>query len=693
MNIPNRSIPKQTQLFYGADYNPDQWQHAPEILERDIELMKQAGVTSASVGIFAWTALEPEEGRYTFEWLDRVMDRFAQEGMFVFLATPSGSKPMWLSEKYPEVRRVNQDGIRDRSGGRHNHCMSSQVYRAKTAQMNRALAERYQNHPALALWHVGNEFSGECHCQLCRTGFQEWLKAKYQTLEALNEAWWSNFWNHTFTDWSQVPTFDESIDGLSLDWLRFTNDQHVSFFRNEMVPLRELTPHVPCTTNFMGTHEGTNYWQWSEHLDVISNDLYPMPDDREHTWQQSIASDFIHSLMRGMSGGKPWMLLECSPSSVNWGQINKLKRPGVHRQEVLQAVANGADTIHYFQWRKGRGGFEKYHGAVVDHEGSDRGRVYQECAAVGSELASLESLCQQDLPKGDVAIVYDWESRWALNASCGPKKAEAVHPYPSDIYTEACQAHYRALTVAGQSVDVLSAQSEFTDYKVLVIPALYMVSDALGARLQAFVDRGGILVGSYLTGYVDEMNRCHLGGFPGAGLRDTFGIWNEEVDYLHDETEVLIAAESGEAYPDAAKDIVEVLHADSAEVLARTASEFYSGSPIVTRKQSGAGAAYYVGAKLGDGGLNAFYQQLLSAHDLHSNLQMIMPEGVVLRQRESAQGRLTFLFNYKREAQSIELLDQSLRDLATGDLLSGHVELQPYASHVCVAEEGSNIAV
>ena len=693
MNIPNRSIPKQTQLFYGADYNPDQWQHAPEILERDIELMKQAGVTSASIGIFAWTALEPEEGRYTFEWLDRVMDRFAQEGMFVFLATPSGSKPMWLSEKYPEVRRVNQDGIRDRSGGRHNHCMSSQVYRAKTAQMNRALAERYQNHPALALWHVGNEFSGECHCQLCRTGFQEWLKAKYQTLEALNEAWWSNFWNHTFTDWSQVPTFDESIDGLSLDWLRFTNDQHVSFFRNEMVPLRELTPHVPCTTNFMGTYEGANYWQWSEHLDVISNDLYPMPDDREHTWQQSIASDFIHSLMRGMSGGKPWMLLECSPSSVNWGQINKLKRPGVHRQEVLQAVANGADTIHYFQWRKGRGGFEKYHGAVVDHEGSDRGRVYQECAAVGSELASLESLCQQDLPKSDVAIVYDWESRWALNASCGPKKAEAVHPYPSDIYTEACQAHYRALTVAGQSVDVLSAQSEFTDYKVLVIPALYMVSDALGARLKAFVDRGGILVGSYLTGYVDEMNRCHLGGFPGAGLRDTFGIWNEEVDYLHDETEVLIAAESGEAYPDAAKDIVEVLHADSAEVLARTASEFYSGSPIVTRKQSGAGAAYYVGAKLGDGGLNAFYQQLLSAHDLHSNLKMIMPEGVVLRQRESVQGRLTFLFNYKREAQSIELLDQSLRDLATGDLLSGHVELQPYASHVCVAEEGSNIAV
>ena len=686
MSIPKGSIPKQTQLFYGADYNPDQWQHAPEILDRDIELMKQAGVTSASVGIFAWTALEPEEGRYEFAWLDRVMDRFAQEGMFVFLATPSGSKPTWLSEKYPEVRRVNKNGRRDASGGRHNHCMSSPVYRTKTAQMNRALAERYKNHPALALWHVGNEFSGECHCDACRMNFQKWLKAKYQTLEALNEAWWSNFWNHTFTDWSQIPTFDESIDGLSVDWLRFTNDQHVSFLRNEMAPLRELTPNVPCTTNFMGTHEDTNYWEWSEHLDIISNDLYPMPDDREETWKQSIASDFIHSMMRGMSGGKPWMLLECSPSSVNWGQINKLKRPGAHRQEVLQALANGADTIHYFQWRKGRGGFEKYHGAVVDHEGSDQGRVYQECAAIGSELVSLESLCQQDLPQADIAIVYDWESRWALNASCGPKAAKAIQPYPSDITTEACQAHYRALTVAGQSVDVLSVQSEFTDYKVLVIPALYMVSDALGARLQTFVEQGGILVGSYLTGYVDENNRCHLGGFPGAGLRETFGIWNEEVDYLHDETEVSIVAQLGETYRDVAKDIVEILHAESAEVLARTASEFYKGSPVVTSKQVGLGAAYYVGAKLGDDGLSQFYQQVLSVHALHPKIKMTMPKGVVIRQRESAQGTLAFLFNYKREAQLIELHDQTLRDLATGDLLTGHVELKPYASHVCVID-------
>ena len=229
MDYVKTAIPRQERLFYGADYNPDQWQACPDVLERDIELMKEAGVTSASVGIFSWTSLEPEEGIYEFAWLDRVMDRFAEAGMFVFLATPSGSKPMWLSEKYPEVRRVDKAGKREPSGWRHNHCLSSPVYREKARAINTRLAQRYQKHPALALWHVSNEYSGECHCQSCRAAFQAWLKARYGTLDALNEAWWSAFWNHTFTDWSQIQTNDLSMDGLQLDWLRFVNDQHVSF--------------------------------------------------------------------------------------------------------------------------------------------------------------------------------------------------------------------------------------------------------------------------------------------------------------------------------------------------------------------------------------------------------------------------------------------------------------------------------
>ena len=664
----------QSHFFYGADYNPDQWQNSPDILERDIELMREAGVTSASVGIFSWTSLEPEEGVYEFEWLDRVMDRFAEEGMFVFLATPSGSKPMWMSEKYPEIRRVGRDGVRESSGRRHNHCLSSPLYREKVAAINTQIAGRYKEHPALKLWHIGNEYSGNCHCPNCRTAFQNWLKNRYLSLYALNQAWWAGFWNHTFTKWSQIPTHDPSIDGLELDWLRFTNDQHVSFMLNEMRPLRELTPDVPCTTNFMGTHESTNYWQWAEHLDVISNDLYPLPDDREDTWRHAIRSDFIHSMMRGMSGGKPWMLLECSPSSVNWGEVNKLKRPGAHRQEVLQAVANGASTIHYFQWRKSRGGFEKYHGAVIDHESSNRSRVFKECAAIGAELKELSNLVNFDCPPAEVAMIYDWESRWALNTSRGPKIIDTPGPFPSDLYTETCFDHYEALTRLGISVDFLSTKSDFSDYKVLILPALYLVTDELSAAIREFVRTGGRIIATYLTAYVGETNLCHLGGFPGSGLRDVFGIWNEEIDNLHDTTRVSVSGSiSGKA-----RDVVERIHLEGAKCLAQADSEFYAGHALITKNSFGDGAASYLAARFELPALLLFYKEIKEELNLFSGLLTETPEGVVFRRRESSDGVVGFLFNYSRENRVVDLtvpinLDKNY---------SGPYNMKPYESLV-----------
>ena len=678
MSIPKGTIPKQTQFFYGADYNPDQWQHAPEILERDIELMKQAGVTSASVGIFAWTALEPEEGRYEFAWLNRVMDRFAQEGMFVFLATPSGSKPMWLSEKYPEVCRVNKDGRRDASGWRHNHCMSSPVYREKSRAINAQLALRYKDHPALALWHVGNEYSGECHCELCRTAFQDWLKQRYGSLNALNSAWWSSFWNHTITDWRQIQTADPSIDALQLDWMRFVNDQHVSFMLNEMIPLRELTPDVPCMTNFMGTHESTNYWQWAEHVDIIANDLYPMPADCADSWRYSIQSDFIHSLMRGMSGGKSWMLLECSPSSVNWGEINKLKRPGSHRQEVLQAVANGANTIHYFQWRKGRGGFEKYHGAVVDHEGTNQSRVFKDCATIGSELAQLSAVRSADCPHAEVAMLYDWESRWALNASRGPKVIKSGGPFSGDLYTELCFDHYEALTCCGITVDQVSTQSDFSRYKLLVLPALYLVTQELADRIYQFTQCGGQVVATCMTGYVDSTNCCWLGGFPGAGLKELFGIWNEELDNLHNDERVELNGQ----FSGFARDVVERVHLRGAESIAQAGSEFYTGHPLITEHICEVGYAFYLAARFECAVLVDFYQSLATRFDLSRNLDIDLPAGVVFRRRESADAKYGFLFNYTQETHSIDLKGLSYSDLLAESNCAEKLELKPYATKV-----------
>lgn len=666
-------LPSCKGVLYGADYNPDQWLHEEAILQQDVALMRQVHATSASVGIFSWTALEPAPGVYTFDWLDATMERFAKAGLSVFLATPSGSKPMWLSELHPEVRRVGRDGRREPSGGRHNHCPTSPVYREAVRRINRELALRYGKHPALSLWHVGNEFSGECHCSLCKTAFHDWLKHRYGSLDQLNQVWWTAFWNHTFTAWSQIPTFDPSIDGLGLDWLRFVNAQHVSFLENEMAPLRELSANIPCTTNFMGTNRGTDYWRWSRSLDCISNDIYPLHDDREDAWRKSLGADFTHSLMRGMAGGHPWIMMECSPSSVNWGKVNKLKRPGVHLQEILQAVANGADVVHYFQWRKSRGGHEKFHGAVIDHEGGTDSRVFRECAAVGKVLQSLASVVGLPPKPAEVAIIYDWEARWALDLSAGPKKSAC-----GDRYNEACTEHFRALRCAGVEVDLIPVDADFSAYRVVVTPALYSFTSDTARRLTEFVAAGGTWVATYLTGYVDEFNRCWRGGFPGPCLREVFGLWNEETDYLFDQEKVRIhGSVFGPEGRTEATDVVERLHAEGAETLATVESEFYAGSPVLLRNSWGLGHTYYVGARLAEEGTVAFYEHLAATLDLP---RLVLPRGVIRKTRVGADGPVEFVFNYTRHSVVVDLGDATFVRASDGHACRGKITLKPYDS-------------
>ncbi|MDX6765304.1 MAG: beta-galactosidase [Candidatus Methylacidiphilales bacterium] len=667
---PTPRMPAAGFIMYGADYNPDQWLGQERVLSEDIELMKKAWVTSASIGIFSWTAMEPKPGVYTFDWLDAVMERFAKAGMKVFLATPSGSKPMWLSEKHIEIRRVGLDGRREPSGGRHNHCLTSPVYREAVYRINRTLALRYGKHPALALWHIGNELSGECHCDLCRSAFHAWLRQRYVSLDKLNSAWWTSFWNHTFTDWSQIPTYDRSIDGLALDWKRFVNDQHCSFLDNEMAPLREITPDIPCTTNFMGTHHATNYWQWSGKLDCISNDHYPLYDDREDGWKKCLNTDFVHSLMRGMAHGGPWILMECSPSSVNWGKVNKLKRPRVHLQEVLQAVANGADVIHYFQWRKGRGGSEKFHGAVVDHEGSSHSRVFKECTEVGKTLGRLNHLVGARPDRAPVALVYDWESRWALSASAGPKVET-----PGDLYTHTCEEHFRALRCAGIEVDVISVDGPFSDYSLVVTPALFLLRQETAQKLAAYVEEGGHWLATYLTGYVDGHNRCWGGGFPGPNLRELFGLWNEEVDYLYDDEQISVRGTTeGLGKAMRARDVIEHLHAEGAKVMATLASDFYAGAPIILGNQRKKGSTTYIGARLDEESLLAVYRLLGGRLELP---RQPLPLGVVRKTRPGSEGPVEFLFNYSRHDVEINLGNETFLRLSDDRQITGRTTLRP----------------
>jgi len=676
-------IRRHPHLLHGGDWNPDQWRHEPGILQQDFALMEKAGCNAFSVGIFAWAALEPEEGRFDFGWLDEVMDGLAKRSFFAFLATPSGAKPRWLSEKYEEVRRIDETGRRELHGSRHNHCFTSPVYREKVRTINTKLAERYKGHAALGGWHISNEYSGCCYCSYCLAAFRAWLKTRYADLDALNRAYWAAFWAQKFQAWQQIDPRESPMDGLNLDWQRFTTQQTVDFMKNEIAPLKAITPDVPVTTNMMGTFSGLDYWRLAAVCDRVSWDAYPQLRD----WKAVAGLGMTHDIYRTMKGGLPFMLMESTPSNTNWQETPSLKKPGQHRQEMLVAIGHGADTTMYFQWRKSGGAFEKLHGAVVDHEGTDKTRVFQEVAAHGASLKKLDAVVGTTV-RPEVALLNDWEVRWALGFTQGPRRGPAEWGAPYDKeYVRTLNDHYRPFWKLGISVDVIESLSAFDGYKLVVAPMLFMLKPGVAERLKAFVTGGGTLVLTYLSGVVDETELVLRGGWPGGGLRELAGVWSEEIDSLLPNAPQRIVAAAGNAlgltgtHP--VRDYCERVHPQGATVLATYETDFYAGMPALTVYSHGAGRVYYLATRPAEDGFHDdLVRGLVRELKLSRNLEVELPEGVTVQRR--AGGGRTFLFvhNCTGAPAPLDLGAIRLVDVEDGARLTGKLTLPPYASRV-----------
>ncbi len=656
-------------LLHGGDYNPEQWIREKDVIwKQDMEMAVEAGINTLSVGIFAWSMLEPKEGQYDFSWLDEVMEMLAKNGIKAVLATPSGARPPWMAEKYPEVLRVDEKGNRHLFGGRHNHCLTSPVYREKVRAINTLLAQRYKNHPALGLWHVSNEYGGECHCELCQQKFREWLKARYGTIDKLNDDWWNTFWAHRYTSFEEIhspsPLGENTSHGLKLAWKRFTTQQFIDFYEWEIAPLKEITPDIPCTANLMHIYDGIDYFTFAKHLDVVSWDNYPFWTGDARDRDVVLLSAFKHDLMRGTGGQKPFMLMESSPSAPNWQPINRLRRPGVLMLQGLQAVAHGSDTVQYFQFRKSRGSSEKFHGAVISHDCSKENRIYKEVCDVGEALKTLAPVTGSGT-ENRIALIYDWENKWIL------EDAQFGRNEGGKGYTETVLSHYSALLQDHFGVDVIDENGDLSPYSMVCGPMTYMLRDGFAEKVEAFVQNGGVYVATYVSSWVNEEDLCFMGGFPGP-LRKVFGLWDEETDAL-DDTQHNAFTWNGKTYK--AKDFCALVHAEGAKVLSEYEENFYASYPALTENAYGEGTCYYIAARTDEDFLMDFYKTAAQKAGVVPNIPA-SENGVLTTKRIGENGTFLFVMNSLPEEKEAELPEGF--ELLSGKTIKGETKLSPY---------------
>ena len=663
-------------LLHGADYNPEQWIDTPEVWDEDVRLFELANCNTWTLGVFSWAMLEPSEGEYDFRWLDKVLVKMADRGIRLILATPGGAKPGWMAKAYPETLRVLPDRRRMLWGGRHNHCLTSPVFRTKAAAIAERLASRYGDHPTLALWHVNNEYSGECYCDLCENAFREWLQRRYDNdLDQLNRAYWSAFWSNTYRAWEDIeapsPIGKRRVHALNIDWKRYTTEQTIACFRAESEPLRRLTPDVPITVNMMALYSDIDYAKVGRAVDVISWDTYPDYHDRATNWESACLTSFVHSQRRAMKQ-RPFLVMECAPGQQNYKPVSKQKRPGVHELEAMQAIGHGSDSVLYFQWRKSRGGVEKLHGAVVDHYATADTRIFREVAQVGADLKKLDEVAGTDTPV-EVAVIYDYENRWAVDDAAGPRNGDKQYP-------ETCIEHFRAFWHNGVSCDVVDDQADLGRYRLLVAPMLYMVKPGVAERIEQFVAAGGTFVTTYLSGIVDETDLCFLTGFPGP-LRKLLGIWSEETDALYDDERVKVIDASTSTCYDGGW-LCDLVRLEGAEAVAIYASEFYAGSPAVTVNRFGKGRAYYLACRFADDFNDDFYGRLIDELDLHRNLGTALPQGVTAQRRCDGEREWIFLLSFVKQPHEIGLGEASYTDALSGERVAGALELPGWGYRV-----------
>jgi beta-galactosidase len=656
-------------ICFGGDYNPEQWPR--EVWREDAELMVQAGVNLVTVGVFSWARLEPSPGERDFAWLDEVLDILHAHGIAVDLATPTASPPPWLGVLHPETLPVNPDGVRLVAGSRNQFTPASRVYREHARSIATALAERYVAHPAVRMWHVGNEFGQIDFGDEAAREFRLWLRERYGTIDALNDAWGTLVWAQRYRDFDEIlpPRRMPYLvnPAQSLDFRRYTSWALQRVYAEQRDAIRAAGAEQPITTNFMGFEPLTDLWEWADEVDIVADDQYP--DHGSATASSDIA--LVQDLMRSLGAGSPWVLMEQSVSATSWRAHNLPKTAQRARLDSLQAVARGADAICFFQWRQARTGAERFHSALVPHAGADTD-VFRGAVALGADLRRLRPVVGGRV-EASVAVLFDWPSWWAAE--------EPARPTERLRTLEQVQRWHRALWRRGIAVDLVRPGADLSAYRVVLVPHSYIVETDAATALRRAVEAGASLVVGPFSGVADA-NAGVLTGRSPVLLRDLVGVSGEEWVGLPDDPTPLAVEphwDSAPATPEAGV-LGERLRAEGADVLARFASGHLTGAPAVTRHRVGAGIAWYLGAVVADDTLSAVLDDALDAAGVTGVLpERVLPDGVEAVRR----GAALFLLNHGDQAQHVTVPGRR-RDLLTDADVEGRVALAPGAAMVLI---------
>lgn len=655
-------------FYFGVDYYPEQW--PGERWPIDARLMSEAGFNVVRLAEFAWSRMEPVEGKYDFEWLDRAIAILQAYGIKVVLGTPTASPPPWLMSKSPDLFRVRGDGLRVTYGNRREYCPNQPLYHEHSRRIVTEMARHYANHPAIIGWQIDNEFGERCYCPTCAQKFQTWVRSRYESLDDLNQKWGTIFWSHVYNDWTEIPlplsTGGSPNPGLALDFYRFCSDSYVAYQQIQVDILRAQCPGHFITHNLMGFgFDQLNYFDLARPLDIVALDNYPRSQWSMEDGVDPARLALSLATMRGFKHQTFWML-EQQAGSGGWEMISMTPRPGEMRLWAYQSIAHGADAIVFFRWRTARFGTEQYWHGLLDHDAYP-GRRYAEVKRMGAEIKRIGSQIIGTEVRSPVAMLLSYDSRFAFQ----------IQPNnPRFSYSEHFSQVYRAFYQKHISVDIVDPNANLSAYKLVIAPALHLLTATCSENLKRYVQAGGILVVTQRTGVKDETNAVVNQRLPGL-LAEVCGVEVEEYDSLggsvQNRLEFVLPGLAGKGGPTVGV-LCEVLKPTSAAVVANYTRDFYAGKPAITINSYGQGQAVYVGT-VGD---EQLYETLTGWLLECSGLKPVLavPAEIEVTERWQDGKRLIFVLNHHVDPLEITL-DSRFSDLLSGQKLDGQVRVPP----------------